>query len=174
MAWWHVTNWLGLAMRRPLRDVGSQWSDVSRLGRVLLVHFERSEDAMAGSDHEQGPVKPSEQRGGTTPDEDEAREKGPWAATADEGIVPAELGGSDAPREMLSEDPELGSAVLGRTTGSDEPATEDGIDLAGGDNADATSDGGPDLPEGVEPDLKDAEAARLSADVESPAEFDDA
>ena len=20
MAWWHVTNWLGLAMRRPLRD----------------------------------------------------------------------------------------------------------------------------------------------------------
>jgi hypothetical protein len=87
--------------------------------------------------------------------------------------VPAELGGSDAPREMLSEDPELGSAVLGRTTGSDEPATDDGIDLSGGDNADATSDGGPDLPEGVEPDLKDAAAARFSADLESPAEFDD-
>lgn len=122
---------------------------------------------MTGSDHDQGPVKPSEQRGGTTSDEAEAREKGPWAATADEGIVPAQLGGSDAPREILSEDPELGSAVLGRTTGSDQPATDDGIDLAGGDDADATSDGGPDLPEGVEPDLKDAAAARLRADVDA-------
>jgi hypothetical protein len=122
---------------------------------------------MAGSDQEQGSVKPSEQRGGTTPDEAEAREKGSWAGTAAEGIVPAELGGSDAPREMLAEDPELGSAVLGRTTGSDEPATEDGIDLGGGDNADATSDGGPDLPEGVEPDLKDAATAQPWADGES-------
>jgi len=104
-------------------------------------------------------VKPSEQRGGSTLDETEALEKGMWAATASEGIVPAELGGSDAPREMLGEDPELGSAVLGVTTGSDEPATEDGIDLTGGDNADATSDGGPDLPPGVEPDLKDAATA---------------
>jgi hypothetical protein len=59
-------------------------------------------------------VKPSEQRGGTTPDEAEAQEKGPWAATADDGIVPAELGGSDAPRELLDDDPQLGSAVLGR------------------------------------------------------------
>ena len=42
---------------------------------------------------------PSEQRGGTTPDEGEIREKGPWAETAAEGIVPGELGGSDAPRE---------------------------------------------------------------------------
>ena len=42
---------------------------------------------------------PSEQRGGTTPDEAEIREKGPWAETAAEGVVPAELGGSDAPRE---------------------------------------------------------------------------
>ena len=122
---------------------------------------------MAGSDQEQGPVKPSEQRGGTTPDDAEVREKGPWAATADEGIVPAELGGSDTPRELLSEDPELGSAVLGKTTGSDEPATEDGIDVSGGDDADATSDGGPDLPDGVEPDLKDASAARIAADGES-------
>jgi hypothetical protein len=121
---------------------------------------------MAGSDHKQGPVKPSEQRGGTTPDEAEARQKGLWAGTAAEGIVPAELGGSDAPREMLPEDPELGSAVLGRTTGSDEPTTEDGIDPAGGDNADATSDGGPDLPEGVEPDLKDAATAQPWADAE--------
>src|SRR5665213_2376313 len=104
-------------------------------------------------------VKPSEQRGGSTLDETEALEKGMWAATASEGIVPAELGGSDAPREMLGEDPQLGSSVLGVTTGSDEPATEDGIDPTGGDDADATSDGGPDVPQGVEPDLKDAATA---------------
>jgi hypothetical protein len=86
--------------------------------------------------------KPSEQRGGSTPDEDESREKGEWAAKADEGVVPAELGGSDAPREMLDDDPELGSEALGRTTGSDEPATEEGIDETAGDEADATTDGG--------------------------------
>ncbi|HEU4942549.1 MAG TPA: hypothetical protein VFT18_04740 [Gaiellaceae bacterium] len=102
---------------------------------------------------------PSEQRGGTTPDTAEIREKGPWAETAAEGIVPAELGGSDAPRELLAEDPQLGSSVLGETTGSDEPATASGIDPHAGDAADATSDGGPDLPEGAEPDLKDAAAA---------------
>ena len=124
---------------------------------------------MAGSDQEQGPVKPREQRGGTRPDEAEVREKGPWAATADEGIVPAELGGSDAPREVLAEDPELGSAVLGKTTGSNEPATEDGIDMSGGEDADATTDGGPELPDGIEPDLKDASAARIAADGESSA-----
>lgn len=122
---------------------------------------------MAGSDQEHGSAKPSEQRGGTTPDEAEVREKGPWAATADEGIVPAELGGSDAPPELLPDDPELGSSVLGATTGSDEPATTSGVDLTGGDAADATSDGGPDLPEGAEPDLKDAATAPPRADVES-------
>lgn len=111
--------------------------------------------------------KPSEQRGGTTPDDAEAREKGEWGAKAAEGVVPAELGGSNAPREMLAEDPELGSAVLGRTTGSDEPATEDGVDLSAGDNADAASDGGPDVPEGAEPDLKDIAAASLKDDKES-------
>jgi hypothetical protein len=105
-------------------------------------------------------VRPSEQRGGTTPDEHEAREKGEWAGTVADGMVPAELGGSDAPDELLGEDPELGSSVLGETTGSDEPATEDGIDRTGGDHADATSDGGPDVREGVEPDLRDAAAAR--------------
>ena len=104
--------------------------------------------------------KPSEQHGGTTPDATELREKGPWAETAVEGLVPAELGGADAPREMLAEDPELGSSVLGATTGSDEQATESGVDLSTGDQADATSDGGPDLPEGVEPDLKDITAPR--------------
>jgi hypothetical protein len=107
---------------------------------------------------------PSEQRGGTTPDEAELREKGQWAETATEGIVPAELGGSDAPREMLAEDPELGSSVLGRTTGSDEPATDGGIDLSAGDNADAVTDGGPEVPADAEPDLKDVGAAAREAE----------
>jgi hypothetical protein len=87
------------------------------------------------------------------------RDKGEWAQTADEGIVPAELGGADAPEELLDEDPELGSSVTGETTGSDEPATESGVDLSAGDNADAVTDGGPDVPEDAEPDLKDIAAA---------------
>jgi hypothetical protein len=122
---------------------------------------------MAGSDDERDTQKPSEQRGGTTPDETEAREKGPWAETAAEGIVPAELGGSDAPREMLAEDPELESSVLGRTTGSDEPATEDGVDLSAGDKADATTDGGPERPDDAEPDLRDAASGPPQSDIDS-------
>jgi hypothetical protein len=122
---------------------------------------------VAGSDREKGPQKPSEQRGGTTPDEAEAREKGEWAGTSGEGIVPAEEGGSDAPREMLEEDPELESSVLGRTTASDEPATESGIDPSGGDQADAVTDGGPDVPEGAEPDTKDIGLAPRRSDIES-------
>jgi hypothetical protein len=122
---------------------------------------------MTDSDEDQGSVKPSEQRGGETPDADEIREKGSWAETAAEGLVPAELGGSDAPPELLEEDPELGSSVLGRTTGSDEPTTDAGVDPAGGDQADATTDAGPELPEGAEPDLKDVAAAKIRADVES-------
>ena len=122
---------------------------------------------MAGSDREKGPQKPSEQRGGTTPDEAEAREKGEWAGTSGEGIVPAEEGGSDAPREMLEEDPELESSVLGRTTGSDEPATDSGIDPSAGDQADAVTDGGSDLPEGAEPDTKDIGLAPRRSDIES-------
>jgi hypothetical protein len=114
---------------------------------------------MAPSDQDQGPRKPSEQRGGTTPDEAESRRKGEWGGTAGEGIVPAELGGSDAPREMLDDDPQLESSVLGRTTGSDEPATDDGVDLSAGDDADAANDGGPEVPDDAEPDLKDVGAA---------------
>ena len=122
---------------------------------------------MGASDQDQGAQRPSEQRGGTTPDEAEAREKGEWGATAADGVVPAELGGSDAPREMLDEDPQLDSSVLGRTTGSDEPATEEGVDPGGGDSADAVSDGGPDLPEDAEPDLKDIGAAARERDADS-------
>jgi hypothetical protein len=122
---------------------------------------------MAGSDEEQGSVKPSEQRGGTTPDAAEVREKGSWSDVAADGVVPAELGGSDAPKELLEDDPELGSDVLGRTTGSDEPTTDEGIDASGGDEADATTDAGPEPTPGVEPDLKDAAATQLRPDVDS-------
>ena len=121
---------------------------------------------MAGDDRQQDPVKPTEQRGGTTPGDDEARAKGEWAANAQDGIVPAELGGSDAPEEMLEDAPGMSDAALGRTTGSDEPATEGGIDPAAGDSADATTDGGADVPEGGEPDLKDVAAAARKADAQ--------
>jgi hypothetical protein len=122
---------------------------------------------MTDTDDRRDAVKPTEQRGGTTPDEAETREKGQWASSAADGVVPAELGGSDAPHELLPEDPELGSAVLGRTTGSSEPATETGIDITGGDDADATSDGGPDVPRGVEPDLRDVAAAVRQSEQEA-------
>jgi hypothetical protein len=95
------------------------------------------------------------------------RDKGEWAETAEEGIVPAEEGGYGAPDEMLPDDPELGSEVVGREAASDEPATETGVDPHGGDNADATTDGGPETPEGVEPDLKDAASGPRQVDVES-------
>lgn len=113
------------------------------------------------SDEQHQDVKPSEQRGGTTPDDAEIRRKGAWSETAAEGIVPAELGGSDADRADPADDPELRSDVLGRTTGSNEPATEDGIDRSAGDEADATTDGGPEPAGGGEPDLKDAPAAAI-------------
>ena len=112
---------------------------------------------------------PSEQRGGTTPDAAEAREKGEWAGTSGDGVVPAELGGSDAPREMLDEDPELESSVLGRTTGSDEPATEGGIDLGAGDRADATTDGGSEPAPGEEPDTKDIGAPTRQPNTDNAA-----
>ena len=76
---------------------------------------------------------PSEARGGGTPGDEEASEKGPWAATSQDGVVPASLGGSDAPASLQPDDPELGSAALGRTASSDEPATDEGVDLAAGD-----------------------------------------
>ena len=114
---------------------------------------------MAGSEHDRPDVKPSEKVGGTTPDAAEVAEKGPWTEQAREGVVPSELGGSDAPPELVSEASEMRDDVLGRTTGGDEPATEEGVDLSGGDRADAVTDGGPGVPEGAEPDLKDVAAA---------------
>jgi hypothetical protein len=108
--------------------------------------------------------KPTEGRGGTTPDAREIRAKGSSIEAAATGIVPAELGGSDAPREVVAKDSDLDDSVLGRPAGSDEPATEEGVDLAAGDNADATSDEGPAIPKSAEPDLKDIAAARTNAD----------
>jgi hypothetical protein len=93
-------------------------------------------------------TNPEEQRGGTTPDERELHEKGEWAEGARDGIVPRD-----------EEADQSDDAALGRTTGSDEPATREGVDLSAGDDADATSDGGVELPEEGEPDLKDAMGA---------------
>ena len=75
-----------------------------------------------------------------TRDED----KGEWAKTADEGIVPDALSADD-------DDPSVG-----RTTGDDTPATSEGVDLWAGNTADAVTDGGAKPPEDAEPDLKDA------------------
>jgi hypothetical protein len=66
---------------------------------------------------------------------------------------------------MLDSDPELGSSVLGTTTGSDEPATDRGVDTVAGEGADAVTDGGaPAPPPGHEPDLKDAAAGARASD----------
>jgi len=109
-------------------------------------------------------LQPSEQRGGTTPGEQEARDKGQWAAKAAEGVVPAQLGGSDAPREALGQDPQLGSEVLGASTGDERPATERGVRREAGDQADATTHGGAQRPSGHEPDLKDAASGPRAVD----------
>jgi hypothetical protein len=130
----------------------------------------KAEVGMSDSDDPQ--VRPTEQRGGSTPGDAEAQRKGEWAGEAQKGVVPAELGGSDAPRELLDDDPELGSSVLGETTGSDAPATEDGIDPSGGVRADAVTDGGAAPAQGAEPDLRDAAAGPRQADIESASDGD--
>jgi hypothetical protein len=122
---------------------------------------------MTGIDQDRDVVKPTEQRGGSVPGTDETRRKGPWAAKAQDGVVPGDLGGSDAPADLLPKDPELGSSVLGRPARNEDPATETGIDPHGGDDADATSDAGPDVPPGVEPDLKDAASGPRRVDLGS-------
>jgi hypothetical protein len=74
-------------------------------------------------------------------------DKGEWAETAEEGIVPDELSSGDE------------SGPVGRRAESDEPATEEGVDLDAGDRADAVTDGGAEPPADAEPDLKDVSAA---------------
>jgi hypothetical protein len=109
---------------------------------------------------------PGERQGGQPLGDTEAREKGPWAGRADEGIAPAQPGRSDDESEPV-EAGELGGSVVGVTTGSDEPATEGGVDLSRGDNADATTDGGVNTVPGIEPDLKDAASGPRQADLRS-------
>jgi hypothetical protein len=143
-----------------------------------IIHTADEESVMASDDERpKDTVKPSEQHGGTTPGEREAGAKGPWAARAADGLVPAELGGSDAPREMLDEDPQLKSSVLGATTGSAQPATEDGVNPDGGAAADAASDGAapgavlagddPEPARAHEPDLRDAAVGPRQSDLKS-------
>jgi hypothetical protein len=83
--------------------------------------------------------------------------------------VPAEHGGANARGELLGDDPQLSSSVLGGLAASDEPASETGVDLTAGDEADATSDGGPDRPDeaGAEPDLRDAGAGPRQIDLDA-------
>jgi hypothetical protein len=82
-------------------------------------------------------------------------EKGEWAETAEEGIVPEELSGSDD------------ADFVGREAASDEPATEDGVDLSAGDHADATTQGGQNRPDDEEPDLRDAAGGPRQVDIDS-------
>ena len=119
------------------------------------------------SDEPRESLDPSEQRGGAPPGEQESRDKGSWAAKAQEGVVPPELGGSDAPQEMLPDDPQLGSEATGQTAQSEAPATESGIDPGAGDRADATTQGGPDTAKKAEPDLRDAASGPRQADIDS-------
>jgi hypothetical protein len=122
---------------------------------------------MTADDDQQPPPNPSEQRGGSTAGEQEAEEKGAWVAEAKEGVVPAELGGSDAPEEMLGDDPELKSDALGQPAASDQPATQSGIDRTAGDHADATEHGGAERAGDAEPDLKDAASGPRQTDLDS-------
>ncbi len=122
---------------------------------------------MDSSDEQTTPGRPGGDAQQANIGEDEAREKGPWAAKAAEGIVPDSLGESDAPGAPRAGDADLDSSVLGITTGSDEPATTDGVDPSGGDNADATADGGPVRTGAKEPDLRDAAAGPRESDVKS-------
>jgi hypothetical protein len=50
---------------------------------------------------------------------------------------------------------------------SDEPATDEGVDLSAGDNADAVRDGGQNRPDDAEPDLRDATGGPRRVDVDS-------
>ena len=122
---------------------------------------------MADSERQPNEALPTERRGGAGLGDTEAQAKGPWAETAREGMVPAEHGGANAPDELLGDDPQLGSSVLGGLAASDEPATETGIDLTAGDHADATSDGGPNRPDEAEPDLRDAAAGPRQVDLDA-------
>jgi hypothetical protein len=130
-----------------------------------MAGIESEEAEMSEAGERSGSVDPAEQHGGGAPmGEREINEKGPWAAKANEGIVPVEGDQDSADTDDVQE---LGGEVTGRTTGSEEPATEDGVDLSAGDHADATEFGGPDTPKDAEPDLKDVGAGPRQVDVDA-------
>ncbi|HEY5195914.1 MAG TPA: hypothetical protein VIJ51_02680 [Solirubrobacteraceae bacterium] len=108
------------------------------------------------------PIAPTEGRGGAAPTGSEFHEKGDAADVAADGIVPAGLGGADAPGDLQQEaTPEMGTEVLGGyATDPDVTATDGGVDLSAGDNADATSNGGAALVEGT----PDASAVQTQPD----------
>ncbi|HWH12867.1 MAG TPA: hypothetical protein VG165_17230 [Solirubrobacteraceae bacterium] len=110
-------------------------------------------------------IAPTEGRGGAVPSGSEIDEKGEAAEVAVDGIVPAELGGSDAPDALhQAPDPELTSDVLGGyASDPDVTATDGGVDLSGGDNADATANGGAAYVEGT----PDASAVQTQPDPEA-------
>jgi hypothetical protein len=109
-------------------------------------------------------ITPTEGRGGAIPSGSEFDEKGEAAHVATDGIVPAGLGGSDAPADLQAEDPQLSSSVLGGGYASDPNVTATGgVDLSAGDNADATSNGGAARVEGT----PDASAVQTRPDAEA-------
>jgi hypothetical protein len=122
---------------------------------------------MTGGERQRDEIPPTERRGGAPLGDAEAQEKGAWAETAREGVVPAEHGGSDAEEKLLGDDPELASSVVGGPAASEEPATDEGVDLSAGDHADATSDGGAERPDRAEPDLRDAAAGPRQVDLDA-------
>lgn len=110
-------------------------------------------------------IAPTEGRGGAVPTGSEYGEKGDAADVATDGIVPAGLGGSDAPADLhQAPTPEMGTEVLGGyASDPDVTATDGGVDLSAGDNADATTNGGPDRVEGT----PDASAVQTQPDAEA-------
>jgi hypothetical protein len=109
-------------------------------------------------------IAPSEGQGGAVPSGSEFADKGEAAAVAAGGLVPAELGGTDAPDDLKGTDPELGSAVLAGGFASDPDVTATGgVDLTLGDNADATSNGGASRV----PETPDASAVQTRPDADA-------
>jgi hypothetical protein len=113
----------------------------------------------------ESPIAPTEGRGGAVPTGSEFDEKGDAAEVAADGIVPAGLGGSDAPDAFHQEPtPEMGTEVLGGyASDPDVTATDGGVDLSAGDNADATANGGAPLVEGT----PDASAVQTRPDPDA-------
>jgi hypothetical protein len=104
------------------------------------------------------PSSHTEARGGAAPEGEEFAEKGGAAEVAATGIVPNELGGPDS-----TEPEETADLAGGYAKDPDVTATEGGVDLSAGDNADATSMGGAPSPA----DIPDASAVQTRPDPDA-------